>query len=135
MLTSETRVHTDRAARYLTQLCDHGGKMHLAAFHRRPSHQSHDTGDSPPTVQHAQSTSTSTGTDGVIDFGWGRCTLHATAEELVLTAQAEQEQDLRRVQDGIATRLQRIGRRDRLTVVWSQPLSGTRPDPTVDDHK
>lgn len=95
MLTSEARVRTERAGRYLTQLCDHGGKMRLASFHRRTGHQSHGGGEGPPAVQHAQSTDT----DGVIDFGWGRCTLHATAEELVLAALAEDEQGLRRIQD------------------------------------
>lgn len=130
MITSEARVRTDRANRYLTQLCDHGGKMRLAAFHRRPNHQAHGGDDGPPAVRHAQST----GADGVIDFGWGRCTLHATAEELVLTAQSEDEQGLQRIQDGIAARLQRIGRRDKLTVDWRQTLPEAGPDHTVDDH-
>lgn len=130
MLTSEARMHTDRASRYLTQLCDHGGKMRLAAFHRRPSHQVHAGGDSPPAVQHARSD----GTDGVIDFGWGRCALHATAEELVLTAQAEDEQGLQRIQDGIAARLERIGRRDRLTVDWRRIPSAAGPDRAMDER-
>jgi hypothetical protein len=82
VLTSEARVRTDRASRYLTQLCEHGGKMHPAALHRRPGHQGHGEGGGPAAVRHVQST----GTDGVIDFAWGRCTLQAAAEELVLMA-------------------------------------------------
>jgi hypothetical protein len=130
MLTSEARVRTDRATRYLTQLCDHGGNMRLAAFHRRPSHRAHAGADGPPPVLHARSD----GTDGVIDFGWGRCTLQATAEDLVLTARAEDEQGLQRIQDGIAARLQRIGRRDGLTVVWRQSASEAGPHPAVDER-
>lgn len=57
-------------------------------------------------------------TDGVIDFGWGRCTLHATGEGLVLQAEADNQQQLRRIQDAITARLERIGRRDRLAVTW-----------------
>lgn len=131
MFASEARVRTDRASRYLTQLCEHGGKMRLAAFHRRPSHQGHAGGDGPPAVRRAQST----GTDGVIDFGWGRCTMRATSEELVLTAQAQDEPGLLRIQDGIAARLQRIGRRDRLNVVWSRALSQSERDYTADEHE
>ncbi len=58
------------------------------------------------------------GTDGIIDFGWGRCTLHATGEGLLLDAEAEDQQQLRRIQDAITVRMERIGRCDRLTVTW-----------------
>ncbi|NUP46850.1 MAG: DUF2218 domain-containing protein [Catenulispora sp.] len=58
-------------------------------------------------------------TDGVIEFGPGRCTLHATADTLTLSVEADDPQQMRRVQDGITRRLERIGRRDQLTVVWS----------------
>lgn len=130
MLTSEARVRTDRASRYLTQLSDHGSKMRLAAFHHRRDHQAHAAGDGPASVQRAQSD----GTEGVIDFGWGRCTLVATADELVLTIQAEDQSGLRRIEEGIAARLQRIGRRDRLTVIWRQTEAETRPEGATDER-
>jgi hypothetical protein len=68
-------------------------------------------------------------TDGTIDFGWARCTLHATNDELVLYAEADNEEQLARIQQGIAQRLERIGRRDGLTVTWITALS-SGPDPT-----
>jgi cytochrome P450 len=63
--------------------------------------------------QHAESSDT----DGIIDFGHGRCTLHATGQELQLQAEAYDEQQLQRIQEAIAVRLERI---DRLTVTWRQ---------------
>jgi hypothetical protein len=60
----------------------------------------------------------SSGGNGVIEFDRGRCTLRATGEELVLLAEADDEQHLRLVQDAIAQRLRRIGHRDRLSVTW-----------------
>jgi hypothetical protein len=73
-------------------------------------------GHAPPVARHTEASQT----DGIIDFGWGRCTLHATDEELVLHAEADDPQQLQRLQDGIARRLESIGRRDRLTVTWQQ---------------
>ena len=130
MPISEARVRTERASRYLTQLCNHGSKMRATAFHRVLSHRGRGAAvDSPPAGRHARST----GEDGVIDFGWGRCTLQATAEELILTAEAEDEPGLRRIQDGIAARLQRIGHRDRLTVVWTRRTTQAETQNPVND--
>jgi hypothetical protein len=72
-------------------------------------------------VQHAEWSDT----DGVIKFGWGQCTLRATSEGLMLRAEAADEHNLRRIQDGIAARLERIGRRDQLTVNWQQSAPST----------
>lgn len=113
MPASEARVRTDRAGRYLAQLCNHGSQMSREATHPPRGHG----GDAPPAVRHADATDT----DGLIDFDGGRCTLRATAEALTLTAEADDPQNLQRIQDGIARRLERIGRRDRLTVTWQQP--------------
>ncbi|MBS2961998.1 DUF2218 domain-containing protein [Actinocrinis puniceicyclus] len=130
MPVSEARVRTPRASRYLTQLCDHGSKMHLTALHRR-RHRAHsggegeDEGGGPPKVLRAESSDT----EGVIDFGWGRCVLRAADDELVLTAEAQDETALRRIEDGLRARLERIGRRDGLTAVWTPAT----PDPTSQD--
>lgn len=71
----------------------------------------------PPMVHRAERSSD---TDGVIDFGWGRCVLRATDTDLLLRAEADDEPHLRRIEDGIAARLQRIGRRDGLSVSWTR---------------
>lgn len=62
-----------------------------------------------------------TDTDGIIRMSWGECTLRATPGTLTLRAQAADEDNLRQIQDLIASRLERFGRRDQLTVTWQQP--------------
>jgi cytochrome P450 len=57
-------------------------------------------------------------TDGLIEFDRGRCTLRATSKELVLLAEADDQKGLRLMQDALAARLQRIGRRDQLSLAW-----------------
>jgi len=114
MPTAEARIRTDRASRYLNQLCGHTARISgLSHGHH------HGEGTAMVVPRHAESS----GTDGVIEFDRGRCTLRATREELVLLAEADEEQHLRLVQDAIAERLRRIGRRDQLSVTWT-PASG-----------
>ena len=105
MPTAEARVSTDRAGRYLIQLCEHTARI-----------STHGRGHGGPhtILRHAEHT----GTEGIIDFDGGRCTLRVTADELVLLAEADDRQRLRLVQDAITARLQKIGRRDQLTVSW-----------------
>jgi hypothetical protein len=116
MPASSAHVPTDRASRYLIQLCNHGSLMNRIVRHRPPVHgHRHGDGSSPPIA-----TAASSGTEGVIDFGWGRCTLHATIDTLTLRAEASDPRHLQQIQDGITARLQRIGRRDQLSVAWTQ---------------
>ena len=120
MPASYARVPTSRAGRYLAQLCSHGSLMGRLARHRSPSEgQGHgNVGGgygAPPAA-----TASSDGTEGVIDFGWGRCTLRATAGTLTLHAEAGDPQRLQQIQDGISARLERIGRRDQLAVTWTE---------------
>lgn len=98
MPSAEARIRTDRASRYLTQLCRHTARISAVAN----GHQ-HGGGAAMAMPRRAESSST----DGVIDFGRGRCTLRATSEELILLAEADDQQDLRVMQDAIAARLQR----------------------------
>jgi cytochrome P450 len=114
MPTATARVATSRAARYLTHLCEHTSKL------SQDSSLTHGHDHAGPLPQQAQWS----GTDGVIDFGDGRCTLHATSETLEVRAEAADTQLLRRVQDALTARLEQIGRRDHLTVTWTQV-----PDP------
>ena len=127
MYSSQATVATDRASRYLTQLGRHTGQMSRLAFHRTMRHAQ---GGAPPEVGHNGFSDT----DAVITFGQGRCTLHATDDALTLRAEADDLEQLRRIQDGVARRLGRIGRRDQLTVAWSPPASdaathGARKNP------
>jgi len=110
---SQAQVPTSRAGRYLAQLCSHGAKMKRPAFHHPRGHAD---GSAPPAAQHADWSDT----EGTIEFGWGRCTLRATDDALILSAEADDEQLLQRVEEGIARGLERIGRRDQLTVTWQR---------------
>lgn len=98
-------VPTTRATRYLAQLCDHTGRLSAVARHRS---------NVPHTKQARHSTS-----EGVIDFGWARCTLTATDDALILHGEADDPGRLAQLQERLTRTLERIGRRDRLAVTWS----------------
>jgi hypothetical protein len=102
MLIAEADVETERSSRYLVQLCQHVDKVGRA----HPQMRAH--------VEWSDDR-------GVISFDWGRCTLRALPGVLTLRAEAPDEDTLRRVEQPIADRLERIGRRDHLTVTWTPP--------------
>jgi hypothetical protein len=118
MPTAEAHIPTARASRYIDQLCRHLGQMSRMR-HRTPTGHGDRT---PPPVQHVDRSDTS----GTIRFTHGRCTLQATADALMLRVDADDEDVLRQLQDGIARRLETIGRRDQLIVQWH------RSDPAAD---
>ena len=111
MFASQGRVTTGRASRYLAQLCKHAGTMNTPTHHRP---RSHGGGGAPPTVRHVEWSDTA----GIIDFSRGRSTLSASGNELVVLVEAENQQNLHLVQDAITARLDRISRRDQLTITW-----------------
>src|SRR5690349_2911506 len=112
MPSAIAHVRTDRASRYLAQLAEHTRHMGAEDFY---SPGRHDGVGTPPMVRSSEGSDTR----GVIDFGWGRCTISATDTELVLAAEADDDEHLAQITAGIASRVHRIGRRDQLTVVWS----------------
>jgi hypothetical protein len=115
MLTSEAAVETEHPGRYLTQLCKHASEMGGNRLHRPRSHAG---GGEPPEMRGAEWS----GTEGTVTLNWGRWTMHAAPGTLTLRAEADSEENLRRIQDLVTARLEKIGRRDRLTVNW-QPAS------------
>lgn len=110
---AQARVSTDRADRYLAQLGSHGSMLSRLPAHRPGAHGA---GGGPPRPRRVSWSKT----EGVIDFGFGRCILRATEDALSLRVEAGDPESLRQVQEGIAARLQRIGRRDRLAVNWTE---------------
>jgi hypothetical protein len=109
MLIAEARVETERSSRYLVQLCRH---IHKAA-------QAH-----PHMRAHVEWTDDR----GVIDFGWGRCSLRALPGVLELRAEAPDEESLQRIEQRVADRIEQVGGRDRLTVTWTRlPESARLP--------
>ena len=121
MLAAEARVQTGLPARYLVQLCKHASKM---GGHLRHRPRSHGSGDGPPEIQHAEWSDT----DGTITLNWGQWTMQATPGTLTLRAEAGSEENLRRIQDLVTARLEKIGRRDHLTVNW-QPTEAPAAAP------
>lgn len=131
MPTAHATVATARPGRYLTQLCHHVDQLRRHGGHpHRP--RAADPAHVPPG---ARARVTWSDTDGVIDLGWGRCTLRAADGALVLHAQAENAADLQRLQALLGARLQQIGRRDRLVVEWepvaAPPTTPVRPQDTT----
>jgi hypothetical protein len=113
MPSAEAHIPTGKASRYLAQLCQHAGKMGRPYRHRPRVH----AGGAPPEIRHAEWSEI----DGSLDLNWGQCTLHAGKGALILRACAPNEDDLTRVQDLLAARLERFGRREQLKVMW-QPV-------------
>jgi hypothetical protein len=112
MPTAEARISTTRASRYLTQLCQHATSGPAAV---RP--QRHGTGGAahragtPPRAEWTE-------THGMISFPGGTITLQATADALIVRADAGTEPELRHVQEQVSGHLTRFGRRDQLTITW-----------------
>src|SRR5262245_66608694 len=102
MLIAEGSVTTDRASRYLVQLC-----QHIKSIGQR----------------HPQLQVRVEWTDkrGLISLGRGRCTLRADPGTLSLRAEAADEATLRQLQQRVTERLEQIGRRDQLRVIWTMP--------------
>jgi hypothetical protein len=119
-------VTTSRPSRYLTQLCQH--VAHLGRrTDRRPHRRQGDPEHTPPGT-HAQVTWSDNA--GVIDLGWGRCTLTTVDNTLVLHAEACDDTDLHLLQALLSARLHQFGRRDHLTVTW-QPSPTPTPAPAA----
>jgi hypothetical protein len=110
MPTCEARIATDRAQRYLDQLCSHLGQMQ----HMRHLPASGHGGAGVPRVEHIEQTSGS----ALIRFADGAWTLEANQDALLLRVEADSPAALERLKTAIAARIAKIGRRDDLTVAW-----------------
>jgi hypothetical protein len=88
---SETLVATTKPSAYLKQLCRHFG-------HKVPVTFDDD--------------------HGRIEFDFGTCELSRQQDALLLGAWAPTSDELERVEQVIASHLERFGRRDELQVIW-----------------
>jgi hypothetical protein len=111
MPAAEARIPTPHAGRYLARLGQHADKMGRRLRHQPRSHAS---GGAPPAIRHAQWSDT----DATLALDRGQCALHAEPGLLTLRAEADSEDNLTQIQDLIAGRLQKFGRREHLTVTW-----------------
>jgi hypothetical protein len=122
MLIAEAHVETDRASRYLVQLCRHASEMSRHGSSGPPNRRGH----VPPEVQHVEWSDS----HGVISLGLGRCSVEATPDVLALRLEAADEEALKRLQAAVARRLETIGRREGLKVTWQRPgVPGAEPAP------
>src|SRR5438105_999919 len=112
MPAAEAIIETEDPARYLARLCQHASQMGQRLRHHRP--RRHGNGAEPPEVQHAEWS----GTNGLVRLNCGQWTMKAIPGALRLRAEAADEENLRRIQDLITTRLKNFGRREHLTVTW-----------------
>ncbi len=110
MPTAEVHVTTERASRYLVQLCEHLNQIGQHHGNRPRMH----AGAPPPQVQRVEWSDSL----GTVTFDCGHCTVQATPEALSLRVEASDAERLLRMQDMLALRLETIGRRDGVTVTW-----------------
>jgi hypothetical protein len=109
LLTAETHVTTDRATRYLAQLCEHASHVGRQHPHRARTHARAQVN-----VQHAEWADS----HGILTFDSGLCALEATESALILRAEAADVETLQRIQEALTRRIETIGRRDHLSVTW-----------------
>lgn len=93
MPTANAEIATDHASRYLQQLCKHFA-------HKLPV--------------------TFDPTQGHIEFAIGTCQLAATDGVLTMQAEAADETDLARLEQVVASHLERFAFREELKVAWVQ---------------
>jgi hypothetical protein len=125
MLTADATVETNDPARYLAQFCKHAAAMgeHAPAILRRHAlgASAHASGGAlvRGEVQLAVECSD---TNGVVRFTpWGQCTITVDGDRLLLRADADDADGLRRIQDVISGDLERWGKRENLQVAWRGP--------------
>jgi len=117
MPTAEADITTEHAARYLTRLCGHLGKMGAVGPRRTHRPPSRAGGDGPPEVRRAECSRT----EAAVSLNWGQWTMRAFPGLLAVRAEAADEESLQRIQDLLTARLQKFGRREQLTVTWRRP--------------
>lgn len=107
---AEASVPTERAQRYLAQVCDHLHHLRNRSYRRGAGRH----GGGPPDLRDIH---WSDG-QGIITFESGRIALTATTDALTIHVHAEDAGSLDRLKSAIADRIETVGRRDRLTVTW-----------------
>ena len=114
MPAAEADIATDHAASYLARLCGHAAKMSQSGHRLRHRRTDRGRGDGPPEVRHVERA----GTEATVTLSWGQWTMRLRPGLLTVRAEAAHEEDLRRIQDLLTTRLENFGRREHLTVAW-----------------
>ncbi len=111
LVSAEALVKTDQADRYLAQLSRHASQMSRRFGPVGKGHQV----ASPPRVSRVDSSDAA----ATLTFAEGRCLVWARPDGLKFRVEAEDDTSLRRLQDGVANRLETLGSTDQLQVAWS----------------
>jgi hypothetical protein len=129
MPAAEADIPTDHAASYLARLCGHAAKMGQSGH--RPRHRRADRGrgDGPPEVRRVERGET----EATVTLDRGQWTMRARPGLLAVRAEAADEEDLRRIQDLLTTRLENFGRREHLTVTWRTATAEARTTARQED--
>ena len=114
MPTAEARIPTDRPGRYLVQLCKHFANKGRHLTHLPRTHTL-------PELRPNQIQAEWTDSDGTLRLPWGQCTLQAVPGALRVCAEADDRENLERLQDLVDTHIARFSRRDALRVEWEPP--------------
>jgi len=104
MPTAQARVPTERAFRYLAQLTSHTGRI----GHGRLAHTA-------PSVEAVSDSAVR------ITLDTAHCDISADATALTLIATSDDAEQLQKIQEAVTRTLERIGRRDGLSVGWELP--------------
>jgi hypothetical protein len=113
----QAQIQTDRASRYLVQLCKHAAAMGATRGHGLRNHLPGRSANREVQVRAEYSDSRGT----VIFTPWGRCTMTATPTTLTVDIEATDPDNLQRVRDIVTRDLDRFSHRNPLTITWSQP--------------
>lgn len=111
VVSAEAFVSTQHSDRYLARLSRHASQMNQH-FGRRP--ETRHEGGGAPRVRGVETSAS----EAVLTLGEGRCLIWARPEGLRLRVEAKDDNGLRRLEEGIAKRLQTFGSRDRLNIAW-----------------
>jgi hypothetical protein len=111
MLTAEAHIPTDRPSRYLVQLCKHFANKGRHLGHRP---RTHTLPELPPDQIQVEWTDS----EGLLRLPWGQCTLRALPGTLQVRVEADDQENLERLQDLVSTHLARFSKRDPLRVEW-----------------
>jgi hypothetical protein len=120
MPTSAARIETPQAARYLAMLSRHADAVTGRASQHLHRHAT--TPDAHPRLRHVERSDT----DATLHFDQGRCTIHVEPDALALRAEADDAENLRRIEDLIAADLHRFGAREHLTITWRTAVNDDR---------
>ena len=118
--TAQAVIRTADPARYITRLRRHTARMGEHT-HFVPSHGRRPPGPgsthTPPRVTHAEWSDT----HGAITMNWGQWTAQAAPGTLTLHAEAADQENLKRIQEMLTSRLETFGRREHLQLTWHAP--------------